>query len=86
MRSTTARGYGARHQELRRRLLPTAIGRPCSRCGQPMLAGQALDLDHTDDRRGYRGFAHAECNRRAAGYKSTGSAPSNPTPKAATRW
>jgi hypothetical protein len=51
-----------------------------------MLAGQALDLDHTDDRRGYKGFSHAECNRRAAGFKSTGSAPSNPAPRAATRW
>jgi hypothetical protein len=85
-RSTTQRGYGSRHQALRRALLPRAIGTPCVRCGEPMLADQPLDLDHTDDRTGYRGFAHAECNRRSAGYKSTGSAPSNPRPKAATRW
>jgi hypothetical protein len=30
-----------------------------------MLPGQPLDLDHTDDRAGYRGFAHAKCNREA---------------------
>jgi hypothetical protein len=83
---TTRRGYGSQHQRLRATLLPRAIGTPCSRCGEPMLAGQALDLDHTDDRRGYKGFSHAECNRRAAGFKSTGSAPSNPAPRAATRW
>lgn len=84
--STTARGYGARHQAIRRQLLPRAIGTPCSRCGQPMLAGQPLHLDHSDDRKSYIGFSHAECNTRAAGYKSTHSAPSNPTPRSVTRW
>jgi len=51
-----------------------------------MLAGQAIDLDHTDDRTGYRGFSHAECNRRAAGRKSQGTAPSNPQPRPSTQW
>jgi hypothetical protein len=27
-----------------------------------MLEGQKLHLDHTEDRTGYRGFAHASCN------------------------
>ena len=86
MESTTRRGYGSRHQALRKVLLPHAYGMPCARCGNPMEQGQALDLDHTDDRRGYKGFSHAECNRRSAGYKSTGSAPSNPTPRSSTQW
>src|SRR5829696_472704 len=30
-----------------------------------MLPGQALDLDHTDDRAGYLGFSHSTCNRAA---------------------
>ena len=28
-----------------------------------MMPGQALDLDHTDDRRSYRGMTHRSCNR-----------------------
>jgi hypothetical protein len=62
----SARGaYGGRHQATRRALLPDAYGRPCPRCGLPMLPGQALDLDHTDDRVGYLGCSHAKCNRAA---------------------
>jgi hypothetical protein len=29
----------------------------------PMLPGQPLDLDHTDDRTAYLGMSHARCNR-----------------------
>jgi hypothetical protein len=61
--STAQRGYGAQHQTMRRRLLPLAYGRPCPRCGQPILPGQALDLDHAKDRTSYNGIAHASCNR-----------------------
>jgi hypothetical protein len=60
-------GYGGPHQATRRALLPDAYGRRCPRCGLPMLPGQALDLDHTDDRAGYLGMSHAICNRRAGG-------------------
>lgn len=67
--STTARGYGAKHQKLRAQLLPSAYGTPCARCGRPMLQGQALHLDHTDTRTGYLGFSHAACNRRAGARK-----------------
>ena len=67
--STTARGYGAKHQKLRAQLLPTAYGQPCTRCGRPMLPGQALHFDHTDNRAGYLGFAHAACNRKAGARK-----------------
>lgn len=59
--------YGGEHQAVRRANLPYAYGAPCGRCGRPMLAGQPLDLDHNDDRVGYRGFAHARCNRSAGG-------------------
>jgi hypothetical protein len=31
--------------------------------------GQAFDLDHTDDRRGYLGASHARCNRVAGARK-----------------
>lgn len=62
--STAARGYGYGHERLRKALLPSAYGQPCHHCGQTMLRSQALDLDHTPDRSGYRGMAHASCNRR----------------------
>jgi hypothetical protein len=59
--------YGAEHQALRRRLLRDAIGRPCVRCGVPIKAGEAVDLDHHDDGHPghYKGLAHASCNRSA---------------------
>lgn len=63
MASTSDRGYGADHQAVRKALLADAYGQPCHHCGRPMVKGQALDLDHTADRTGYRGFAHASCNR-----------------------
>lgn len=62
--STTARGYGAPHQAVRR----TAIaqlqpGQPCAHCGNPIHPGQAVDQAHTPDRSRYIGLAHARCNR-----------------------
>jgi hypothetical protein len=57
--------YAGPHQAIRRALLPDAYGRPCPRCGFPMLPGQALDLGHTDDRATYSGIEHARCNRQA---------------------
>lgn len=58
-----APSYGWRHQQLRKQLLPSAYGKTCHFCGKPMLPGQPLDLDHTDDGSSYRGMAHASCNR-----------------------
>ena len=52
-----------------------AYGKPCSRCGRPMLAGQRLHLDHADDGKGYIGghpansFSHEHCNTRAGQMK-----------------
>jgi hypothetical protein len=59
-KSREARGYGETHKARRRGLEPfVATGRcPCARCGLPILQGQAWDLDHTDDRRGYLGPSH----------------------------
>lgn len=72
---TAARGYGAEHQRLRRAMLPTAVGSACTRCGLTIERGQAIDLDHSDDREGYTGFAHSICNRAAGGRKGN-----QPTP------
>lgn len=68
--SSTKRGYDQQHKNLRAALLPTAWGTPCARCGLPMLQGQALHLDHTDNRAGYLGFSHAWCNLKAAAQKA----------------
>ena len=55
------------HRRTAERLRPFAVGTPCARCGRLMLPGQALDLDHDDDRPGaYLGFSHATCNRRGS--------------------
>ncbi len=62
-RSATQRGYGVQHQRTRARLIARAYGQLCGLCGQVMEPGQDLDLDHTPDRTGYRGMAHASCNR-----------------------
>ena len=68
--SDAAQGYGAEHKKLRAALLPQAYGQPCYRCGQLMLPGQALHLDHLDDRSGYGGFSHAACNVKATARKA----------------
>jgi hypothetical protein len=65
------RGYGYQYQKLRKALLPQAYGTPCVRCGELILPGQKLHLDHDDyDRTKLRGFAHAACNIRAAARKA----------------
>lgn len=68
-RTTTQRGYGPIHQRVRAREVaryrPTDL---CPRCNQELGADpDALDLGHTDDRRGYQGLEHASCNRSARG-------------------
>lgn len=71
MKSTVERGYGYEHRRRRAslRLLVEAGHATCSRCGHPIWPGAKWDLDHTDDRTGYAGPAHARCNRRAGGRK-----------------
>jgi hypothetical protein len=58
--------YGPAHQELRAATIDQAVGQPCARCRQPMLAGQVVHLDHADDGSGeYLGYSHASCNASA---------------------
>lgn len=54
--------YGSRHRAIKAALTPFAYGKPCLHCGQPMLPGQELHLDHTPDGVAYRGMVHAFCN------------------------
>jgi hypothetical protein len=62
--------YSGPHRRLSELLRAGAHGLPCVRCGEPMLPGQPLDLDHDDDHPGrYRGVAHASCNRSAGATK-----------------
>jgi hypothetical protein len=46
-----------------------AVGEACYRCGQVMLPGQPLDLDHRDDGAGWD-WSHASCNRAAGAARS----------------
>ena len=65
--SSTTRGYGQEHRRLRdqyRYLIKTVPGAIlCSRCGNSIWPNDKWDLDHTDDRQGYKGPSHATCNR-----------------------
>jgi hypothetical protein len=62
--STSARGYGAAHRDLRAASIDAAVGTPCVLCGEVMDDPARMHLDHTPDRSGYRGFAHDGCNVR----------------------
>jgi hypothetical protein len=57
------------HKTLRKHLMRQLEANPgsmwCPHCGRVLFAWMQLDLDHTDDRRGYRGLACRPCNRRA---------------------
>lgn len=63
--------YGASHRAMRRHLIANLIDGEtrCVRCRRPLTKAMKLHLDHTDDRRGYLGLAHAFCNESAAGRK-----------------
>lgn len=72
--TTSQRGYGAAHQRERARYIAMqrrGVALTCARCGQPIKAGDAWDLGHTDDRTAWLGPEHAAaCNRAAAGRAS----------------
>ena len=70
--------YGAQHRALRQALLPLAPGSPCTRCGRTLTVDDLVDLDHTDDRTGYLGWAHASCNRRAGAIRGNKARGHNP--------
>ena len=64
--TTTERGYGAAHQQVRARYKPLVLagGAKCARCGQPILPWQPWDLGHVPgDRSKYQGPEHRWCNR-----------------------
>jgi hypothetical protein len=63
--TTTQRGYGTQHRQLRAQVIatydPTDL---CWRCLEPLGPDPTvLDLGHTDDRLGYMGLEHAACSR-----------------------
>lgn len=62
-RSSTARGYGADHQAMRRAALALhSPSDPCCLCGRPLGSNtRRIHLDH-NPAGGYRGLAHARCN------------------------
>jgi hypothetical protein len=69
---TTAGGWGAQHQRLRRqwaRLVATGTV-ACARCGDLIAPSARWHLDHADDRNSYLGPSHAKCNVQAAGWKT----------------
>lgn len=62
--SSAKRGYGSQHRAKRAALLAAMQdGDPCALCGQAMSRGDSIDLAHSADRTGYKGLAHARCNR-----------------------
>lgn len=59
-----SRGYDHAHVAKRAELLTLfRPGDPCALCGQPMASKTGLDLAHNEDRTGWKGLAHARCNR-----------------------
>ncbi|MBV8180534.1 MAG: hypothetical protein JOY55_01330 [Mycobacterium sp.] len=72
-RSTSGRGYGWQHQQIRAAVAKrVATGRVrCCRCGKPIAPHQKWHLDHADHagaraRFEYKGASHAHCNVSAA--------------------
>jgi hypothetical protein len=56
--------YGGAHQRKRALERPHMYGKPCARCGKPLVA--PIELDHDDhDPTKYLGWSHARCNRAA---------------------
>lgn len=82
--NTSARGYGTKHQRLRKRWA-TQVEQgvvTCWRCGHLIRPGAAWDLGHDDhDRSTYRGPEHRSCNRATAGRKGWRRPPPAPKPR-----
>lgn len=80
--STTARGYGASHQRMRKKYRPLVESGQavCARCGEPIAPTDLWELDHAEDRSTYLGPSHRACNRRAGQLNATAAR----TAKAAT--
>ena len=70
--TTTQRGLGWKHQQIRARLIRALRpGTLCPRCGKPMYRWQQLDAGHSRERALYGPHVqadrveHASCNRAA---------------------
>lgn len=65
--STTSRGYGVAHKKERERWRPIVQAGEalCARCDEPIDPEEDWHLDHTQDRTGYIGVSHADCNIKA---------------------
>jgi hypothetical protein len=64
--STTARGYGYRHQQERKRWSPFVESGQvlCARCRRAILPGQPWDVGHVDgSKTKYADAEHRKCNR-----------------------
>lgn len=83
VRARTAQYASPAHRRMRAALkaLVDAGQARCCRCRRPILPGTSWHADHTDDRTGYLGAAHASCNLRAAAVKGARkrNGPSGPT-------
>jgi Tol biopolymer transport system component len=63
--TTTERGLGTQHRQKRALIAPfvnEGTAR-CVLCSELIEPGTPWDLDHREDRRGYRGPSHQHCNR-----------------------
>lgn len=74
MATTPERGYGYRHQQMRKQLvalLRQGHTLECWRCHGPITHEGDMHLGHDDyDRTIYRGPEHRQCNLSAAGRKT----------------
>lgn len=71
--TSTARGYGSRHQKIRAAAnVAVQTGKViCARCHQPIQPGTPWALDHDDEDRGtYLGPSHVYCNNSAGGKRA----------------
>ncbi len=78
--------YGTAHAKARREAAVRHHPEdPCTRCGHPLgPMGRWLHYDHSDDRSGYLGFAHARCNWEAGAAKGAAIANRRPRPPTVT--
>lgn len=79
---TSARGYGAAHQALRKQWQPQVEAGEvrCWRCGNTIIPGTPWHLGHDDqDRHLYRGPEHKKCNLVGASQEAHRRRHRNPT-------